>query len=172
MEFRSYTGSFVYFFVDKVSGLTRMVDYVPSLGIESEAGSINLYDYLGTQQTASAPAAQPASQPVVFDGRWADEVAGRCQITLSFRSEGSWNVDISWANSAAQRVVWTMTANVYRDDILVYDDGHCWTETYTDDTTFEVSDETFNGSGSFFIQDGKLHWVNNQTGEETVLVRA
>ena len=81
-------------------------------------------------------------------------------------------MDISWANSAAQRVVWTMTANVYRDDILVYDDGHCWTETYTDDATFEVSDETFNGSGSFFIQDGKLHWVNNQTGEETVLVRA
>ncbi|MBO4915550.1 MAG: hypothetical protein J5449_10125 [Oscillospiraceae bacterium] len=45
--FRSYTGAFVDFHVDKASGETRMVERVPSLGIEEEAGSINLYDYLG-----------------------------------------------------------------------------------------------------------------------------
>ena len=56
VDFRSYTGSFVYFYVDKVSGLTRMVDYVPSLGIESEAGSINLYDYLGVQSASTTTA--------------------------------------------------------------------------------------------------------------------
>ena len=44
--FRSYTGSFVYFYVDKTSGSTRLVDYVPTLNIESEAGTINLFDYL------------------------------------------------------------------------------------------------------------------------------
>lgn len=44
--FRSYTGSFVYFYVDKASGSTRLVDYVPTLNIESEAGTINLFDYL------------------------------------------------------------------------------------------------------------------------------
>ena len=44
--FRSYTGSFVYFYVDKASGNTRLVEYVPSLDIEEEAGNINLYDYL------------------------------------------------------------------------------------------------------------------------------
>ena len=44
--FRSYTGALVYFYVDKASGSTRLVDYVPTLNIESEAGTINLFDYL------------------------------------------------------------------------------------------------------------------------------
>ena len=44
--FRSYTGSFVYFYVDKASGATRMVEYVPTLDVKSETGTINLFDYL------------------------------------------------------------------------------------------------------------------------------
>ena len=44
--FRSYTGSFIYFYVDKSNGTTRLVDYVPTLNVEEEAGTINLYDYL------------------------------------------------------------------------------------------------------------------------------
>ena len=41
--FRSYTGALVYFYVDKSSGSTRMVESVPALGIESDAGTINLF---------------------------------------------------------------------------------------------------------------------------------
>ena len=44
--FRSYTGAFVYFHVDKTSGTTKMVEKVPSLGVEEEAGTINLFDYI------------------------------------------------------------------------------------------------------------------------------
>ena len=44
--FRSYTGAQVNFYVDKASGTTRMVEYVPTLDIEEEAGTINLFDYL------------------------------------------------------------------------------------------------------------------------------
>ena len=44
--FRSYTGTFVYFYVDKLSGITRLTEYVPNLEIEEEAGTIDLYDYL------------------------------------------------------------------------------------------------------------------------------
>ena len=45
--FRSYTGAFVDFYVDKASGETRMVERVAALGVEEDAGSINIYDYLG-----------------------------------------------------------------------------------------------------------------------------
>ena len=48
--FRSYTGAFVYFYVDKLSGTTRMVEHVPELDIEEEAGTIDLYDYLETDE--------------------------------------------------------------------------------------------------------------------------
>lgn len=46
--FRSYTGSFVYFYVDKATGKTRMVDFVPALNIEEESGTIDLLEYLKT----------------------------------------------------------------------------------------------------------------------------
>ena len=44
--FRSYTGAFVHFYVEKTSGATRMVERVPNLNVESEAGTIDLFDYL------------------------------------------------------------------------------------------------------------------------------
>ena len=48
--FRSYTGAFVHFYVDKASGTTRMVEKVPSLNVEEDAGTINLFDYLEKQK--------------------------------------------------------------------------------------------------------------------------
>ena len=44
--FRSYTGAFVYFTVDKASGMTSMKEVVPNLGVESDVGEFSLYDYL------------------------------------------------------------------------------------------------------------------------------
>lgn len=44
--FRSYTGSFVYFYVEKATGTTRLVESVPALDVDSAAGTINLFDYL------------------------------------------------------------------------------------------------------------------------------
>ena len=44
--FRSYTGALVNFYVDKTSGTTRMVEYVPALDRQEEAGTMNLFDYL------------------------------------------------------------------------------------------------------------------------------
>ena len=44
--FRSYTGAFVYFYVDKTSGSTKMVEKDPNLDVEEDAGTIDLFDYL------------------------------------------------------------------------------------------------------------------------------
>ncbi|WP_074761761.1 hypothetical protein [Xylanibacter ruminicola] len=44
--FRSYTGAFVHFYVDKASGVIKMIEKVPTLNVEEEAGTINLFDYL------------------------------------------------------------------------------------------------------------------------------
>ena len=48
--FRSYTGAFVNFYVDKISGTTKMVEKVPTLNVEEEAGTINIFDYLEKQK--------------------------------------------------------------------------------------------------------------------------
>ena len=48
--FHSYTGSLVYFYVDKTSGNTRIIEYVPTLDKEDDAGTIYyLFDYLEKQ---------------------------------------------------------------------------------------------------------------------------
>ena len=44
--FRSYTGAFVHFYVDKASGTTRIVEKVPSLNVKEETGTIDLFEYL------------------------------------------------------------------------------------------------------------------------------
>ena len=44
--FRSYTGSFTYFYINKSDGNTRIVEYVPTLDIKEESGTINLFDYV------------------------------------------------------------------------------------------------------------------------------
>ena len=48
--FRSYTGAFIYFYVDKLSGITRLTECVPNLEIKEEAGTIDLYDYLESDE--------------------------------------------------------------------------------------------------------------------------
>ena len=48
--FRSYTGAFVNFYVDKASGTTKMEEYVPTLDVKSDAGTIELFDYLKKNQ--------------------------------------------------------------------------------------------------------------------------
>jgi hypothetical protein len=48
--FRSYTGAFVNFYVDKTSGTTRMEEYVPTLDVKSNAGTIDIFDYLKTEK--------------------------------------------------------------------------------------------------------------------------
>ena len=47
--FRSYTGAFVHFYVDKTNGTTRIVEKVPSLNVDEDAGTIDLLDYLERQ---------------------------------------------------------------------------------------------------------------------------
>ena len=44
--FRSYTGAFVHFYIDKASGVTKIVEKVPSLNVEEETGTIDLFEYL------------------------------------------------------------------------------------------------------------------------------
>ena len=48
--FRSYTGAFVNFYVDKSSGTTRMEEYVPNLDIKEDAGTIDLFDYIDKKE--------------------------------------------------------------------------------------------------------------------------
>lgn len=48
--FRSYTGAYVFFYVAKADGKTRIVESVPVLGVDSVIGTFDLRDYLEGDQ--------------------------------------------------------------------------------------------------------------------------
>ena len=137
----------------------------------NSAGSVNTGSALITVISGQGYT-YPTAQRTGFEGRWTDEISGRCQIVFTYRSEGSMNVDINWSGSAWVHGRWQMTANAYNGNIMGYADGHSWIETYHSESTYSVSDEQYGGTGSFYLMDGKLHWVNNQTGDDTVFVPA
>ena len=136
----------------------------------NDYGSTNTSSALITVKGQPTPTAAPKRQG--FEGRWAEENAGRCQIEFKYLAEGSMSVSISWSGSNAERARWTMTATVSRNDIMEYRDGHYWEEKYTSDTEYTVQNESTGGSGRFFILDGKLHWVDDQRREEVVCIPA
>ena len=117
-------------------------------------------------------AAQPAVRRAGFEGEWAEESSGLCRILFTWHDESSWYVGIIRRDTSGLRDCWNMTGKFYSDGVLVYDDGHHWTETYSNDNSYETSNETWNGTGSFYLENGRLHWYNAQTGEELILVPA
>ena len=134
----------------------------------NDSGAVNTNPALITVTGQDTPVGQRTS----FDGRWAEEYASRCQIDFSPCSSGGYNVDVSWSSSAWERARWKMTAKVNDSGVAVYSDGHEWIETYTTETEYTISNEVFDESGSFYIQDGKLYWVNNHTGQTTSFISA
>jgi hypothetical protein len=65
-----------------------------------------------------------------------------------------------------------MTAYVYKEGVMLYDSCHSWIETGVDGFDYMITSESHDGTGSFYVKDGKLHWYNDLTGQLTVLVPA
>lgn len=130
----------------------------------NEAGSVN---------TSFAQIKVKSAAPTVlyhgFVGSWVDEAAG-LWMDISYKTEGSVDVNVCWSNSAWQRSRWQMMAYVYQDGVMVYDSCHFWIETGIDGADYAISAESYDGTGSLYIGDGKLHWYNDITGQITVLV--
>ena len=157
--FRSYTGALVHFYVDKTSGVTKMVETVPTLGVENEAGTFNLSDYL------------PPQGP---EGRWAEKSAERIAAVIT-PTESGYSIHIGWHEPGlAQYENWDMTAAPSRSGKLSYKDG---THTilsfeHEEDTEYVVETDYTDGTGTFSLnKDGELIWTNRKDGSKTVFFR-
>ena len=129
----------------------------------------------GSVNTAFAVITVKSAAPIAlhhgFVGSWVDEATGMW-IDITYRTEGSVDVNVCWSNSAWQRSRWQMMAYVYQDGVMVYDSCHSWIETGIDGTEYTILSESYDGTGSFYVKEGKLHWYNDLTGQLTVLVPA
>jgi len=133
-------------------------------------GAVQSNTALITVQAAPGYTA-PAAQNMGYEGRWIGELANSCQMVMSYRNDGSMNVEILWASSATERSRWRMTARA-NGGVMVYGDGYSWVESYTSNNNYSISNEARGGTGSFYIQGTRLYWINNQTGQTIAFVRA
>ncbi len=92
-------------------------------------------------------------------GMYQDSVSGRAMLEATFDGiTDAVSLEVSWANSAAETVVWNMTASYGEDGKLYYTDGE-QTIVTTDENgnqTREMVCQT--GSGFFSVYDGSLIW--------------
>ena len=151
----------------KLEGVPELFDGVKVYcKFSNEAGTVNTSSAQITIKTVA-----PTAQYHGFVGSWVDEATG-IWIDITYKTEGSVNVNVCWSNSAWQRSRWQMMAYVYQNGIMVYDNCHFWIETSIEGSENLVSSENYDGTGSLYVKDGKLHWYNDLTGQLTVLVPA
>lgn len=151
----------------KLEGVPELFDGVKVYcKFSNEAGTVNTSSAQITIKTVA-----PTALYHGFVGSWVDEATG-IWIDITYKTEGSVNVNVCWSNSAWQRSRWQMMAYVYQNGIMVYDNCHFWIETGIDGTEYTILSESYDGTGSFYVKEGKLHWYNDLTGQLTVLVPA
>lgn len=91
-----------------------------------------------------------------FEGTWCETRAGRIQITITEKTDSSYDIYIYGSNSASNYDEYYLTG--YYDsaqDAIVYEGK--MTETDYDNTYLKSENE----SGKFYISDGYIHWCNN-----------
>ena len=89
--FRSYTGSLTHFYVDKLTGKTRMVTKVHNLGVEEADGTIDLHDYLGKVSSSDKEASTTNES---LTGHFVSDDDGS-SLTISAREDGRYSIVIS-----------------------------------------------------------------------------
>ncbi len=96
-----------------------------------------------------------------FTGDWAEEIAGRGVVTIEAAADEYYFVYVGWSSSAFEKTFWFMTAK-YDEGELVYEDAVMWTRTYTSEEEYEDVTEYEDGSGRFYVEDGKLVWIDDK----------
>jgi hypothetical protein len=94
--FRSYTGSLTHFYVDKLTGKTRIVTKVPNLGVEEDNGTIDLHDYLGKEKSAKASSSdkEASTDNKSLTGHFVSDDDGS-SLTISGREDGRYSIVIN-----------------------------------------------------------------------------
>lgn len=94
-----------------------------------------------------------------MEGEYQDSVSQKATATVTASGSNGAVIKVSWANSAFEATEWTMTAKLYEDGLLSYDDCTCIKTTYADDGTPSEEVEYTGGEGFFTPQDdGSLLW--------------
>ena len=116
-----------------------------------------------------------AQNPVMnLIGSYADKTSQRASMVIECEGQSGAKVEISWANSAFETVLWEFTgAFNAEDNTIVYDNCVCSTLTYDEDN-FETAILNYaDGTGKLVVgEDWTITWVDDKedAGKDCVFV--
>ncbi len=98
-------------------------------------------------------------------GKWAEKIAGRCQIEITkSKVAGEYDVTIHWGSSAWESSNWTMTAKGSNFPVgrMSYDNAKLVIRTYSSETEYTDKVQYENGTGEFYLNSAnELIWIDN-----------
>ena len=113
--------------------------------------------------TEAAPAASSEGAKA-FEGEWTEEIAHRGMINISPVDDKSFTIGIFWGSSAFEQAVWTMTGTFNESTgKLEYKDCKYLIRTYTDEENYTDDVKYEDGTGTFYIEGGKLCWKSDKS---------
>lgn len=106
-----------------------------------------------------------------FVGRWAETNAHRGTITVT-QNGGEYDVEIDWANGAAEHDIWRMTATPSGADRFSYSDGEYSVQKYRPDGNYNETVRSTGLTGTFILHGPEtLVWSDDEQGRDSVFVR-
>ena len=113
---------------------------------------------------APSPSAEPVPVVTGFSGKWAEESQSKGSVTIAEVSSGIYDISVEWANGAANKVVWTMTATDNGNGVLVYSAGIKEIWTFSEGSDDPVVEQVYSdGSGFFTLDDrARLVWADQK----------
>ena len=129
------------------------------------------------QTTATAPASAYPDEYQNYAGRWVNVESPRCSMEIRSNGNGTYAVEITWSNSAAEYYSWTMTgkpSQKRRGGGLDYTDGERKLVTFLDENTSRSKVEATGECGNLFVNEtGDLFWTDpsENDGEEVEFAR-
>lgn len=124
------------------------------------------------QTTATAPASAYPDEYQNYVGRWVNIASPRCSMEIRSNGDGTYAVEITWSNSAAEYYSWTMTgkpSQKRRGGGLDYTDGVRTLVTFLDENNSKSKVEATGECGNLFVNEtGDLFWTDpgENDGEE------
>ena len=119
------------------------------------------------QTTAANPAYPDEYQN--YTGRWINTESSRCSMEIHSNGDGTYAIEITWSNSAAEYYKWDMTgtpSQKRRGGGLDYTDGVRTLVTFMDENTSREKVEATGEQGNFFLNEiGIMHWTDPAENE-------
>lgn len=101
-----------------------------------------------------------------FTGDWEDTWSQRCSMEID-AGPHTYQIYIKWASSATEVTRWYFTGNYDSKTGRILYTGDCIVKRYTEDGEEEQETIYENGTGSFYIIDGLLHWDDDIDEQST-----